>query len=203
MRDYQKENFEKLTSLINGDSINIYLYDNVLLENVYENKNIWLLLLYSGYLTVSKMIDYETFEITMVNKEIQNTIERTFLSSISEIDTISDLSDMFDLFLKDKIDEFREKLNRLTKLEEIFNDFRKEKDYRLYFSTLLVLLRHKFVKFQELESGVGRVELLFYTKNLSKGYLFELKKTDKEENIEKLHNEAEKQIDKKQYSLIF
>lgn len=57
---------------------------------------------------VSKMTDYKTFEITMVNKEIQNTIERNiFIIKLSEIDTISDLSDMFDLFLKDKIDEFR------------------------------------------------------------------------------------------------
>lgn len=60
---------------------------------------------------------------------------------------------MFELFFNDDIEEFTERLNKLTKIEESFNDFRLENDYRLYFSTLLIFLRDRLIKFNEFESG--------------------------------------------------
>lgn len=61
---------DKLTRLIKGEDVEISLYDNTVLENVYDDENIWSLLLYSGYITASKQIDRKTYLVRPVNFEI-------------------------------------------------------------------------------------------------------------------------------------
>lgn len=202
-RKLTKDNFDKVNCLLKNEEIKVELLDNTILEDVYDDENIWALLLYSGYLTISKKLDIRTYTVKLVNYEIANTIEETFLKSTYLIKTYLELNGMFDMLLNDKLNDFEDKLNKITKTEETFNDFRLEKDYRLYFSTLLIFLKDRLIKFNEIESGTGRTDLIFYTKDLSKGYLFEFKKVDNQKDIEEKHKEAKEQIDNKQYKTIF
>lgn len=60
--------------------------------------------------TISEKIDRKTYLLKMVNKEIQETIERTFLNAVSKMNTFIELIDLFDLFFEDEIKDFGEKL---------------------------------------------------------------------------------------------
>lgn len=67
----------------------------------------------------------------------------------------------------------------------------------------MVILYKDLIKVEEIESGVGKADLLFYKKDLSKGYLLEFMKLRNKESIDKLHLKAKEQIEDREYELIF
>lgn len=62
-----------------------YYIQCMIWKNIYDDENIWSLLLYSGYITASKQIDRKTYLVRLVNFEIADTIEETFLKSAYSI----------------------------------------------------------------------------------------------------------------------
>ena len=159
-----------------------------------DETHLWTLLLFSGYLTTDGKINEKTYNLKVPNKEIQDV----FVDFIKRISTkyIRDVSAIERGIYEKNYGKFEEGLNR--KMLEVLSMFDigvgKEYAYHTFMiGTLGMLINYEIVS--NIERKEGRCDILMKEKEGDKIYIFEFKRAQKEEDMDRRCEEAMEQID--------
>ena len=199
----------ELEDLIEGNSINKVIDDNIVMSEVEDsNENIWSFLTLSGYLKAIKTENIEgrlNCELKIPNKEVhifyENLIEKWFKETLNN----QKYNTMLKALITKDVEVF----------EEIFGDFvmrnmsyfdpsgeEPEKVYHAFVLGMIVSLADKYEVKSNKESGYGRYDVMLIPKDTSKlGIIIEFKriKDIAPKTIDEGANEALKQIEEKEY----
>ncbi len=207
----EKNNFmeikEKLTKLLNDETIEVKIDDEVSIHNIDEDiENIWSLLLGSGYLKVVDTVDlYEKkYHVKIPNKEImfvfRDVVNRWYNKNLNGNDTLELLMDLMHLDMESFERKFKELVITSFSYFDVPNEEKKaESFYHAFTLGLMIHLKGKYYIHSNKESGYGRydIELEAMEKD-SPSFLFEFKlKGDK--SIKEVIEEAKKQMNEKAY----
>ncbi|MBS0628466.1 MAG: AAA family ATPase [Verrucomicrobia bacterium] len=180
--------------------------DTILLDLDKKNQEPWSFLFFAGYLSAIKhhFLNNENYYIlALPNEEMVRLYKKLVIGALSK----SFSSDKLDLLLKALTVGDIEPVNKLLgefvvgmcschDLPE--NDL--ERSYHLFVLGLLVSLSDRYVIKSNLESGYGRYDILMHPKN-SRDFavLLEFKKGKSSSGLNKLAEEAMKQMQEKKY----
>ena len=203
-----KELQEELEQLVQGESIEKVIEEDIVLKDVGLRENLlWSFLLMGGYLKQSEGRRDEAtgkvyYSLSIPNKEVRITytgiIDRFFSAKIEN----KKLQIMLKALIEGDIELF----------EEIFSDYvmsamsffdtagDPEKVYHAFVMGLLLWLAPFYQVKSNRESGYGRYDIMIIPVDVSKlGYIIEFKKTRKNETAESAAQSALKQIEDKKY----
>ena len=205
-----KELKKELELLVQGESINKAIEENIVLRDVFSRENlIWSFLLMGGYLrqshgkrdeTTSKMY----YTLAIPNKEVRMTytgiIEHFFTAKIEN----EKLEIMLKALIEGDIDIFGKLLRKIVATIFSYHDFggEPEKVYHALVTGLLVWITDTHEIKSNRESGYGRYDISIIPKDMRKvGYVIEFKAIEAEdgETVDSAADSALKQIEDKQY----
>ena len=164
-----------------------------------DSKEVWELLLFSGYLTVKEKIDSDIYSLRLPNKEIKNLFKKEFINTHFGISlfrkTMEALKNL-------KFNDF-EKYFQEIMLKSTSNwDTSKEAFYHGLSLGMLSYLDNDYYVTSNFEAGFGRYDVILEPKNKNnRAFILEFKVSDDENKLEKLSQEAIKQIEEKKYDV--
>ena len=188
-----------LEKLFNGDDVEEAISGTSDLSILMDSKEVWELLLFSGYLTVKEKIDSDIYSLRLPNKEIKNLFKKEFINTHFGISlfrkTMEALKNL-------KFNDF-EKYFQEIMLKSTSNwDTSKEAFYHGLSLGMLSYLDNDYYVTSNFEAGFGRYDVILEPKNKSKrAFILEFKVSDDENKLEKLSEEAITQIEKKKYDV--
>ncbi|CAM3545275.1 AAA family ATPase [Pseudostreptobacillus hongkongensis] len=193
-----KETLEKLEKLFKGESILESISETSDLSKLLSDKDLWELMLFSGYLTVDKNVEESIYELKIPNEEVRKFFSSSFIEN-----TYGDGKDLMLLFRylnNDEIDKFEELLQSIIMNNTSFNDTKEELFYQGLMIGLFAYLRERYYIHSNTESGQGRYDATLEPKNIQdRAYIYEFKKTKDKEKLEKEAQDAIEQIIDKKY----
>jgi len=196
LSNISKANYDSLVQLINGESIEITIEENISFETIEAPTTIWNLMLFSGYLSLD-----EDKKIRFVNKEV-----RDFYISVFKNLAGSDIGEFNKLlkYLKEKdMKNFKGLLGELFLTAVSYYDVSEQEKY--YHNLILGFsfgLESMYIIKSNREYGTGRVDLLLKSKDGKlPDYVFEFKVSKKREDLESDAKKALAQIYEKQYGI--
>jgi hypothetical protein len=203
-----KELKEELEQLVNGESIEKPIDDNIVLKYIdsYENA-LWSFLLMGGYLkTTAERMDPATntmiYTLAIPNLEVRtiytSIIKRYFENRIEN----KKLEAMLNALKEGEISVFEEIFSDYVMKSMSFFDMPKnaEKVYHAFVMGLLLWLTPGYRIKSNRESGYGRYDIMIIPKDTSKpGYIIEFKTARKKETVETAIKAALTQIEDKKY----
>ena len=194
LSNISKSEYNTLVKLINNESIEIEMEENILLDSLDKESTSWNILLFSGYLNFT-----ENKKIIFLNKEERNFYTNIFKKLASN--DIREFNKLLRFLLNKDIQNFKGFLQEMFYTAVSYYDVGKEEKY--YHNLMLGFvfgLSDRYKIRSNREYGTGRVDLLLKSKdNILPNYVFEFKVSDKIEDLEKDCEEALNQIDKKEY----
>ena len=199
LKGANKKTFEKLNNLLFGKEVKEEITGKSTLQEVLEAHDLWELLLFSGYLTISKKVDKNMYIIKIPNKEVKEFFGDSFIEI--SFGTNLTFKNLIENLLDNEIEEFEENLQEiLLKYMSFYDVSSIEKVYHSFILGLMIHLEGKYYIKSNGEGGLGRYDIAIepLNKNL-RGFILEFKVTDSEENLEKKAEEALEQIKDKKY----
>ena len=199
---------EKMIKLLNDEAVEVTIDLETIIVGIEEKEeNIWGLMLQTGYLKVEEVVSLEEriYKVKLPNNEIKDLfrsiIRNWFSNKIEGNDLRSILEDLITLRLED----FERKFKKLV--IEMFSFFdvgenTAENFYHAFVLGMLVGLKDKYFVKSNRESGYGRYDIMLEPKDKNgNSFIMEFKISEnmEEENLEKLIEEAKKQIEEKKY----
>ena len=184
-----------LEKLFNGDDVEEAISGTSDLSILMDSKEVWELLLFSGYLTVKEKIDSDIYSLRLPNKEIKNLFKKEFINTHFGISlfrkTMEALKNL-------KFNDF-EKYFQEIMLKSTSNwDTSKEAFYHGLSLGMLSYLDNDYYVTSNFEAGFGRYDILLEPKTKSnRAFILEFKVADNENKVEKLSEEAITQIEEK------
>ena len=188
-----------LENLFNGEDVEEAISGTSDLSILMDSKEVWELLLFSGYLTVKEKIDSDIYSLRLPNKEIKNLFKKEFINTHFGISlfrkTMEALKNL-------KFNDF-EKYFQEIMLKSTSNwDTSKEAFYHGLSLGMLSYLDNDYYVTSNFEAGFGRYDIILEPKNKSKrAFILEFKVVDNEDKLEKLSKEAITQIEEKKYDV--
>jgi hypothetical protein len=188
-----------LEKLFNGDDVEEAISGTSDLSILMDSREVWELLLFSGYLTVKEKIDSDIYSLRLPNKEIKNLFKKEFINTHFGISlfrkTMEALKNL-------KFNDF-EKYFQEIMLKSTSNwDTSKEAFYHGLSLGMLSYLDNDYYVTSNFEAGFGRYDVILEPKNKSKrAFILEFKVVDDENKLEKLSEEAITQIEEKKYDI--
>ena len=191
--------FNDLEKLFKEESIEKYVEMVSDFHSLKDPKEIWHLLLHSGYLTTTGSTDGKRYHLRVPNNEVLDFFDTAFITKF--LYSYDNFDDSIRLLKKGKIEEFGRELQKIMlNSYSCFDTSRDEKYYHVFVLGVISLMRDEYYIDSNRESGYGRYDLYLEPKDKTKlGYIFEFKTAEKEEELEKKAEEALKQIEEKQY----
>ena len=199
---------EKIERLLKGEEIEVKINLETVIVGIEQNEdNIWGLLLGTGYLKVTEIVDLsrKIYKVKIVNYEIaflfEEIIDDWFRDKVIGNDLNSILKDLITLNLK----EFEEKFKILVTQMFSFMDVgvnTAENFYHAFVLGMLVGLKDSYYVNSNRESGLGRYDIMLEPKDKNgNSFVMEFKvyKPEKEKDIEETIANAKKQIEEKRY----
>lgn len=197
------EIIESLHRLLSGENITTYIDTNVIYPEIQKNPySIYSFLLVAGYLRVAAMYPQNDgnymCDIGIPNKEIAYVYEKEILNKTNH--NTEAISIARAIFLGDT-----KNLQRLLEqfmLQSISSyDGANESFYHGMMLGLCAMLNNRYHVKSNRESGKGRFDIMLIPRNKTMpGFIYEFKHTKKEqEDLNKLADEALKQIEEKRY----
>ncbi len=201
-----KENLDKL---LEGKEVIQQLDPWLSLRKLDRVKSgVWTLFVSSGYLTAT-MVDRKEYLLKIPNKEIEEFFKEvvsTWLEEIIENYSADDMYMTLKLMLREgSYDKFKENLESFIKNSLSYYDFGFKEPERVYKAFLLGILSIAINGFEvesEMESGYGRLDVVVYPKDERYGKyaaIFEVKRSEDEDKLEKLAKKALEQIRSRNY----
>ena len=199
---------EKMIKLLNDEAVEVTIDLETIIVGIEEKEeNIWGLMLQTGYLKVEEVVSLEEriYKVKLPNNEIKDLfrsiIRDWFSNKVEGNDLRSILEDLITLRLED----FERKFKKLV--IEMFSFFdvgenTAENFYHAFVLGMLVGLKDKYFVKSNRESGYGRYDIMLEPKDKNgNSFIMEFKISEnmEEENLEKLIEEAKKQIEEKKY----
>jgi hypothetical protein len=199
--------YKALESLFNGDKIEKFINVNLTFDRVGFQRYLWLLLLFSGYLTVEgDKNEHGEYSLKIPNKEIYTFFKDAFIEKL----TVGEPECFIGLLkaLKKEnikgVDSFEYNLKKIFLSNISYHDItNKENFYHVFMLGITVGFENEYKAYSNIESGKGRPDLVLKPINKSKtGYIFEFKIADSIENFDKKLDEGIKQIEDKNYKTL-
>jgi len=203
-----KELREELEQLVQGESIEKAIEENLVLKDVLMRENlIWSFLLMGGYLKQSAWRRDEAagkvyYSLAIPNKEVRITytgiIDRYFTTKIEN----KKLEIMLKALVEGDIELFEEMLQKVVIAVSGYHDFgdEPEKVYHALVAGMLTWITNTHQIKSNRESGYGRYDIMILPRDPARlGYIIEFKKTRKNETVEAAAASALKQIEDKKY----
>ena len=190
---------EILEKLFNEEEVEEAITGTSDLSILMDSKEVWELLLFSGYLTVKEKLDDDIYSLKLPNMEVKKLFKKEFIN------------------VHFGISLFRKTMEALKNLN--FNDFEKYFQEIMLKSTsnwatskeafyhglslgMLSYLDNDYYVTSNFEAGFGRYDVVLEPKNKNnRAFILEFKVTDDENKLEKLSEEAIKQIEEKRYDI--
>ena len=199
---------EKIERLLKGEEIEVPINLETIIKGVEDNEdNIWGLMLGTGYLKVTDVVDQElqiyrvktpNYEINLLFKQIVN---EWFRNKVPGNDLRLILNDLVTL----KLDEFKKKFKVLVEEMFSFMDVGKntaENFYHAFVLGMLVGLKDSYYVNSNRESGYGRYDIMLEPKDKNgNSFIMEFKvlKNGEEKTLKETIENAKRQIEEKKY----
>ena len=190
---------EILEKLFNEEEVEEAITGTSDLSILMDSKEVWELLLFSGYLTVKEKIDEDIYSLKLPNMEVKKLFKKEFINVHFGIvlfrKTMEALKSL-------KFNDF-EKYFQEIMLKSTSNwDTSKEAFYHGLSLGMLSYLDNDYYVTSNFEAGFGRYDVVLEPKNKNnRAFILEFKVTDDENKLEKLSEEAIKQIEEKRYDI--
>lgn len=159
-----------------------------------SNYSLWGLLVNSGYLTVTKRIDSQSAIVRIPNDEVMAEFQ-VLVSEIAGIEGL-DLQQMFDALMKKDMERFFDLYQNIVISCTSYMDA-KENAYHMLFLGMCITLRGIYKVTSNIEAGYGRSDISL--QSLSPDYMNVIVEFKQGEDINKLKEEALRQILDNQY----
>ena len=190
---------EILDKLFNEEEVEEAITGTSDLSILMDSKEVWELLLFSGYLTVKEKLDDDIYSLKLPNMEVKKLFKKEFIN------------------VHFGISLFRKTMEALKNLN--FNDFEKYFQEIMLKSTsnwdtskevfyhglslgMLSYLDNDYYVTSNFEAGFGRYDVVLEPKNRNdRAFILEFKVAEAENKLEKLSKEAIKQIEEKKYDI--
>ncbi|MCF7799899.1 ATP-binding protein [Candidatus Babeliales bacterium] len=196
-----------LENIIAGASIEYNIDENIVFPDIYKiNSAVFSLLLFSGYLTATKVRkNYDNpVKLSMPNQEIKILYEKIIIYWFENSINFSKYKFMLENLLSGNIEEFKEYfINFVTSSFSSFDlpENESEKIYHAFVLGILVTLSKDYIVKSNRESGFGRYDVMLIPNDKNKlGLVIEFKKAEQKETIDNAVTAAIKQIEEKKYT---
>ena len=199
LKDSNSEINISLEKLFNGEKIEEVITGNSDLSSLLSYREIWELLLFSGYLTVDKKIDEDVYSLRLPNKEIRKFFKNEFIDITFGA---SEFRKTMETLKNNKIEEFERNLQNILLKSTSYMDGKNENFYHGLFLGMSFYLDNKYSVKSNREAGLGRYDVLIEPINKKeRAFILEFKVTDSEKNLENFSKEALEQIINKKYNI--
>ena len=189
---------ETLEKLFQGEMIEQVVTGTADLTGMLGFKEIWELMLFSGYLTVDEKIERNLYSIRIPNYEVLEFFKDNFID-INFGERGLFVMMMWNL-MRNELEEFEEKFQRILLQSTSYHDTKSEDFYHGLFLGMSLYLDEKYIVRSNIESGLGRFDCSLEPKDKKKpGFIIEFKATDDESKLEKVAEEAMQQMIDKKY----
>ncbi|MCF7800098.1 ATP-binding protein [Candidatus Babeliales bacterium] len=197
---------EGIENIISGKKNKYSINENIVFQDIYKiNSAVFSLLLFSGYLTATKVKKgYDNpVKLSIPNQEIKNLYEDIIIYWFESSINFRKYKFMLENLISGNIEEFTKYFT-----EFVFSSFSSfdlpqnasEKVYHSFVLGMLVSLNKDYVIKSNRESGKGRYDVILIPKDRSKlGVIIEFKKAEIKETLDYAVKSAMKQIQEKQY----
>ena len=196
------DTMEALQALFSSESVEENINGNSDLSILFDEEEIWELLLFSGYLTIDKKIgeDYENvYTLRLPNREVKEFFKQKFIDvNFGE----SLFRNTMEALKKNKIDNFEKYLQNIILKSTSYNDTKNEDFYHGLILGMTLYLDRDYYITSNRESGLGRYDVIIEPKNKNnRGFILEFKVAKSEKELEKVSEEAIEQIINKKYDI--
>lgn len=190
---------EILEKLFNEEEVEEAITGTSDLSILMDSKEVWELLLFSGYLTVKEKIDEDIYSLKLPNMEVKKLFKKEFINVHFGISLFRKTMEALKSL---KFNDF-EKYFQEIMLKSTSNwDTSKEAFYHGLSLGMLSYLDNDYYVTSNFEAGFGRYDVVLEPKNKNnRAFILEFKVTDDENKLEKLSEEAIKQIEEKGYDI--
>ena len=190
---------EILEKLFNEEEVEEAITGTSDLSILMDSKEVWELLLFSGYLTVKKKIDEDIYSLKLPNMEVKKLFKKEFINVHFGISLFrKTMEALKNLNFNDFEKYFQEIMLKSTSNW----DTSKEAFYHGLSLGMLSYLDSDYYVTSNFEAGFGRYDVVLEPKNKNnRAFILEFKVTDDENKLEKLSEEAIKQIEEKRYDI--
>ncbi|PHH99540.1 ATP-binding protein [Fusobacterium polymorphum] len=190
--------FKDLEALFEGKAIKKEISPFFTFEELSKFDGIWQLMVYNGYLKISKKLSNDEYMIKIPNYEIQTFFKKGFIDKF--LVSGNYFNPMMDALLDGDIEEFERRLQNIFLVNTSFYDLKGEKVYHSLFLGMLIWLRDKYEVKSNGERGHGRYDaMLIPLDKIKLAYVFEFKVSKTIKGLTAKAEEALEQIKEKQY----
>ena len=111
LKSADRKTFEKLNRLLFGEKIEEEITGKSTLQEVLEAHDLWELLLFSGYLTIDKKLEDDTYSIKIPNNEVKKFFKDSFIQI--SFGTNLTFKNLIRNLLDNEIEEFEQDLQEI------------------------------------------------------------------------------------------
>ena len=192
--------FKDLEALFEGKAIKKEISPFFTFEELSKFDGIWQLMVYNGYLKISKKLSNDEYMIKIPNYEIQTFFKKGFIDKF--LVSGNYFNPMMDALLDGDIEEFERRLQNIFLVNTSFYDLKGEKVYHSLFLGMLIWLRDKYEVKSNGERGHGRYDaMLIPLDKIKPAYIFEFKVSKTIKGLTAKAEEALEQIISKKYDI--
>ena len=190
---------EILDKLFNEEEVEEAITGTSDLSILMDSKEVWELLLFSGYLTVKEKLDDDIYSLKLPNMEVKKLFKKEFINVHFGISLFrKTMEALKNLNFNDFEKYFQEIMLKSTSNW----DTSKEAFYHGLSLGMLSYLDNDYYVTSNFEAGFGRYDVVLEPKNKNnRAFILEFKVTDDENKLEKLSEEVIKQIEEKRYDI--
>ncbi len=182
-RTIDTDNFTRILSLLSGGSFRTILRTSFTYEEAMDDRSMYSLMAMAGYLKVMPTSGKE-FDVSFPNKEVASCMEETV-----EFMTVPSMDTEFKRFcsavIDGRIDDIERILSGILRQGSYFN-LKDESSYEFVVMTALYAIAQYYRIRTEQEWGNGRIDIMMEpVRNSMVPIIIELKKSDREADLEK------------------
>ena len=199
---------EKIERLLKGEEIEVPINLETVIKGVENNEdNIWGLMLGTGYLKATEVVDLEMqiYKVKIPNNEIRvlfrQIINEWFNDKIPGNNLRTILKDLVTLNLKEFEDKFKVLVRQMFSYMDV-GENTAENFYHAFVLGMLVGLKDTYYVNSNRESGFGRYDIMLEPKDKNgNSFIMEFKvlKNEEEKTLKETIENAKKQIEEKKY----
>ena len=188
---------EGLLKLFNGEDVEEVVTGTSDLSNLLNYRDVWELLVFSGYLTIKEKIDRRNYILKIPNQEIREFFKDEFIDLYFGE---SKLKKILSALKENNIEDFERIFQNILLNSVSTWDTSKEAFYHGLSFGMLSYLDGEYYVTSNFESGYGRYDIIAEPRNKNKrGFVIECKIVKDEKDLEKMSKEAIEQIKNKKY----
>ena len=188
---------EGLLKLFNGEDVEEVVTGTSDLSNLLNYRDVWELLVFSGYLTIKEKIDRRNYILKIPNQEIREFFKDEFIDLYFGE---SKLKKILNALKENNIEDFERIFQNMLLNSVSTWDTSKEAFYHGLSFGMLSYLDGEYYVTSNFESGYGRYDIIAEPRNKNKrGFVIESKIVKDEKDLEKMSKEAIEQIKNKKY----